>query len=281
MSGLELRETAVRVEIRAGAKFDGSALRELIQYRDLLWILARRDIQVRYRQTVLGVAWALIPPVVTASVFAFVLGRVAHVPSDGVPYLLFAFSGLVPWQFFAVALSQSGNSLVTNQSLITKVYLPRMIVPLAAIVACTPDLGISLALLVAMIVQSRLSVGQSILALPPLLALLATFLVAAGLLTSALNVEYRDVRHAMPVLIQLWMFLTPVLYPSTIVPDAWQWVLGLNPMATVVDGFRWALFGTPPPSVTRSLLSTGVALSALAIGVFWFRRTERYFADTV
>lgn len=276
-----MNSAGARVEITPGGNLDGSALRELWQYRELLLILARRDIQVRYRQTAFGVAWALLPPIVTAAVFSVVFGRLAHVPSDGLPYLSFSLTGLVPWQFFATSLTQSSNSLVNSQSLITKVYFPRMLVPLSAILGCLPDLGISLAVLVVVMVNQGLSPTSALVVLPFLFLFLFALTIGAGLLTSALNVEYRDVRHAIPVMVQLWMFVTPIVYPSSIIPEPWRWLLGLNPMASVVDGFRWALLAGIPVSRTRWLLSVAVVAALLLVATFWFRRTERYFADTV
>jgi len=253
---------------------------ELWQYRELLVFYAIRDIKVRYKQTLLGAAWAILQPVLTMVVFSIFFGRLAGVPSDDVPYPIFAFCALLPWQLFAYALTQSSNSLVENRQMLTKVYFPRLIVPLASVLAGLVDFAIACVVLVGMTLYYDIVPGWGMLTLPffTLLALAAA--LAVGLWLSALNVKYRDVRYAIPFLAQFWLFITPVAYSSTLVPDKWQILYGVNPMVGVVDGFRWALLGkTPPgPMLVVSMVATVLLLAG---GLFFFRRMEKSLADII
>jgi lipopolysaccharide transport system permease protein len=258
-------------------------LRELWQFRELLWFLALRDIKVRYKQTLLGIAWAVIQPLLAMVLFSIFFGRLGGFDQKtaGVPYPLSVFCALVPWQLFSYALTQSSNSVVSEQRLLTKVYFPRLIIPIAPTLSALVDFGISFLLLVGLMIYYRVVPGAAVLALPffVLFALLAA--LAVGLWLSAFNAIYRDVRYTIPFLTQFWLFATPIAYPSSIVPERWQWLYGLNPMVGVVEGFRWALLGSAAPSlpaVTSSCLMVGVLLVG---GLYYFRRMEKTFADVV
>jgi lipopolysaccharide transport system permease protein len=252
----------------------------LWHYRELLYFLTWRDVKVRYKQTALGVAWAVLQPLCTMLVFSLFFGRLAGVPSECLPYPLFAFAGLLPWVFFSNALANSGNSLVGSANLITKVYFPRLLVPGAAVGAGLVDLGIGFALLVPLMTYYGQGPSWSILLLPLLVVLLTLLALGIGLLTSALNVKYRDIRYALPFVIQLWMFVSPVIYPLSFVPAKWRWVMWLNPLAGIIEGFRAVLFGK---SVEWALLGVAAALTLvlLALAAFVFRRMEKSFADVV
>jgi lipopolysaccharide transport system permease protein len=251
---------------------------ELWRYRELLFFFAARDIKVRYKQTVLGAAWAILQPVLTMVVFSTFFGRLAGIPSGNVPYSLFAFCALLPWQLFAYALVHSSNSLVENAQTIKKVYFPRLIAPLASVITGLVDFAIASLVLVVLMIYYAVVPGWAVVTLPLFTLLAVTAALAAGVWLSALNVKYRDVRYVIPFLAQVWLFVTPVAYPSSLVPERWQPLYGINPMAGVVDGFRWALLSEAPP--TRLLL-VSVATTALLLtgGVFYFRRVERSFAD--
>lgn len=256
-------------------------LRELLEYRELLYFLTWRDIKIRYKQTALGAAWAVIQPFFTMVVFSVFFGRLARIPSEGVPYPIFAYSALVPWSYFATSLTQSANSLVDHARLITKIYFPRLLVPAAPVVAGLVDFAIAFAVLLGMLLYYRLPLTARLLTVPLFLALAAVTALAVGLWLSALNVKYRDVRYTIPFLIQFWLFATPVAYPASLVPERWRLLYGLNPMTGVVEGFRWALLGrpeTPGPVIAVSVLSV---LGLLLGGLFYFRRMERSFADIV
>src|SRR5712664_1400368 len=244
-------------------------LGELWEYREVLYYLVWRDIKVRYRQTAIGALWAVIQPLTTMVVFSVFLGGLAKVPSDGTPFPLFAFAALVPWAFFANGLTQSANSLVASGHLITKVYFPRLLVPLARVLSGLPDIGLSFLVLVALVGwYGELRLTASLLWLPllALLALLTAF--GVGLWLSALNVQYRDVQHAVPFLIQIWMFATPIVYPSSLLPEPWRTVYGLNPMVGVVEGFRWALLGTNTAPGPIIAVSSTAAIVILVTGAF-------------
>ncbi|HEY6333088.1 MAG TPA: ABC transporter permease [Blastocatellia bacterium] len=268
------------VSIRPSNRWSPLDLRNVWDYRELLYFLMWRDVKVRYKQTALGVAWAIIQPLLTMVVFSLLFGRLAHVPSDGVPYPLFAFAGLLPWIFVSSAVTASGNSLVANSNLISKVYFPRMIIPAAAVGAALVDFVIGLVLLAVLMVWYQLKPTPGLLMLPVLMALSAVIALGVGMLLSAMNVKYRDVRHALPFMVQIWMFATPVIYPSSIVPAKWRWVLSLNPLAAVIDGFRDCLFG-------RSFDWSALAISAaggaviLCYSAYTFRSMEKIFADIV
>jgi lipopolysaccharide transport system permease protein len=254
---------------------------ELWRYRELLVFQAVRDIRVRYKQTLLGAAWAILQPVLTMVVFSIFFGKLAGVPSDGVPYPIFAFCALLPWQLFAYALIHSSNSLVENGQVLTKVYFPRLIVPLAAVIAGLVDFAIAFVVLAGMMVYYDIVPGWAMLTLPlfTLLAIMAA--LAIGLWLSTLNVKYRDIRYTMPFLAQLWLFVTPVAYSSSLVPPQWQTVYGMNPMVGVVEGFRWALLGKASPPGPMLIVSVAATTVLLIGGLFYFRRMEKTFADIV
>jgi lipopolysaccharide transport system permease protein len=255
-------------------------LRELWEYRELLYILAWRDVKVRYKQTAIGAAWAILQPLLTMALFSVLFGRFAGLPSGGVPYPLFVFAALLPWQLFARALSDSSISLVANQSLISKVYFPRLMIPLSAVLAGLVDFGITLLLLFGIMLFYGIVPTLAILMLPLFLLLAIAAALAVGLWLSALNVQYRDVMYAIPFLAQFWFFATPIAYSSSIVPERWRLLFGLNPMTGVVEGFRWALLGTEAPS-SLLLVSAAVVVVLLVGGLIYFRRMEDSFADVI
>jgi lipopolysaccharide transport system permease protein len=256
-------------------------LGELWRAHELLYFLVWRTLKVRYKQTLLGAGWALAQPLLTMVVFSIFFGRLAKVPSDGSPYPLFAFSALVPWSFFAAALTQASNSLVEHERLLTKVYFPRLLLPLASVVASLADLGIAFAVLLVMLGAYGVWPSVAILAVPALVAFAALAALGAGLWLAALNVQYRDVRYVTPFLVQFWLFITPVAYPSSLVPPRWQVLYGLNPMAGVVEGFRWALLHNGPAPVAVIAASAATVAVLVATGLLYFRRMERSFADVV
>jgi lipopolysaccharide transport system permease protein len=274
-------ETLPTFHIRPASGWTEIGFRELWDYRELLYFLTWRDVKVRYKQTALGAAWAIIQPLFMMLVFSLFFGRLAKVPSDNIPYPIFAFCGLLPWQLFAHSLTESSNSLVANERLITKVYFPRLVVPIAAVLGGLVDFGIAFVLLLAMMAYYGIVPGLAILALPGLLLLAILSALAVGLWLSALNVKYRDVRYTINFLIQFWLFATPVAYPSSIVPAQWRLLYGLNPMAGVVEGFRWALLGKADPPGALLAVSVGVVLVLLVGGLYYFRRMEQEFADVV
>jgi len=256
-------------------------LRELWAYRELLQIFVWRDLKVRYKQTVIGGAWAVIQPFFTMVVFSVFFGGLAKIPSDGVPYPIFAYTALVPWMFFSNALTAATTAVMAQGNIITKVYFPRLILPAAAVGAGLVDFVIAFVVLLGMMVFFRVSPGPAILALPLFLALVVATALGVGLWLAALNAMYRDVRYALPFLVQVWLFASPVAYPSSLVPEPWRVVYGLNPMVGVIEGFRWSLLGAgdpPGPMVAASTLAVGVMLVG---GLFYFRRIERTFADLV
>ena len=255
-------------------------LKELWAYRELLWVLTERDIKVRYKQTVLGIGWAVIQPFMLMVVFSIFFGRLAGMPSDGLPYPVFAFAALVPWTFFSNALSNSSASLVGSAHLISKVYFPRLIIPLASIGSWAVDFVIAVLILLCMMLWYGIGLSWNLLAAPLLsIAVLFTAL-GVGTFLSALTVAYRDFRYVIPFLMQFWMFATPIVYPASIVPERWQWVIHLNPMAGLVEGFRSAFLGRPF-DFSALAISSAVAVALFAIGVAYFERVERRFADIV
>jgi lipopolysaccharide transport system permease protein len=269
------------VKLRPRAGWQPLDLQDLWQYRELGWILAARDIRVRYTQTALGAAWALIQPFFTMLVFSIFFGRLGKIPSDNLPYPIFAYCALVVWQMFAYSLVESSNSLVTNERLISKVYFPRLLIPLSSILSALADFCIAFVLLLAMGLYYGITPGLAILTLPLWLLLALTTSLGVGLWLSALNIQYRDVRYVIPFLVQVWLFTTPVAYPSSMVPDKWRAFYGLNPMAGVVEGFRWAMLGTKAPDSGLLIASVSAALLLLLSGLLYFRRTEKHFADVV
>jgi len=254
--------------------------REIWRYRELLYFLTWRDVKVRYKQTVLGVLWAFIQPFLKLVVFSVIFGRLAKIDSEGFPYPIFAFAGLLPWQFFSEALTQSSNSVVGSSGLITKVYFPRLIVPLSSVGASLVDFAISFVILFGLMLYYGILPTAAMLLIIPLVAITIITALGTGILLSAWLVEYRDFRYVLPFALQLWMFLTPVIYPVKIVPVAWRWVLSLNPMTGIVDGYRSAILGKP--LAWDSLASSIVVASAIfLIGLYYFRRVEARFADLV
>lgn len=250
--------------------------------RELLYFLAWRDIKVRYKQTVLGMLWAILQPVLTMAVFAIFFGRLAGIDQKiSVPYPLFAFCALLPWQLFAFAIGQSTNSLVSNERLITKVYFPRIIIPMSSVFAGLSDFTVSFFVLALLLCVYGIMPSAAVLFIIPLIVLAILTALGVGVWLSALNVKYRDVRYTVPFLTQLWLFVTPIAYPSSLVPEKWRIVYAINPMAGVVEGFRWSLLGSGNPPGIMLLVSTLAAMAILLSGMYYFRRVERTFADVV
>ncbi|HEX8140337.1 MAG TPA: ABC transporter permease [Pyrinomonadaceae bacterium] len=267
--------------IRPPGNWTSISLNELWDYRELLYFLTWRDIKVRYKQTVLGAAWAIIQPFFMMIVFSLFIGHLGGIPSDGIPYPIFVYCALLPWQLFAHALSESSNSLVANERLITKVYFPRLIVPISAVLSGLVDFAIAFIILLGMMSYYRIIPKLAILTLPLFLLLAIITALSVGLWLSALNVKYRDVRYTLGFLTQFWLFATPVAYPSSIIPESWRALYGLNPMAGVVEGFRWALLGKSEPPGAMLAVSVFVVLLLLFGGLHYFRRMEQTFADIV
>lgn len=256
-------------------------LQELWAYRELLFFLTWRDIKIRYTQTALGVTWAILQPLISMAIFSIIFGRLAKLPSGDVPYPVFAFTALLPWQLFAGALSRASTSLVANRNLLTKVYFPRLIIPISAAGAGLLDFAISFIMLIILMLFYGITPTWAILWLPVLTFLALVIAVAVSLWLSALNVQYRDVEHAIPFLIQAWMYASPVAYSTELIPEGiWQILYGLNPMAGVIQGFRWALLGTDPPG-GLFIASVAVTLFLLAGGLVYFQKMEETFADIV
>jgi lipopolysaccharide transport system permease protein len=276
--GMTQKGTVVIEPSRGWVKLN---LRDLWEYRDLLYFLTWREVKVRYKQTVIGVAWAVIQPLCTMVVFSLFFGKLAKVPSDGIPYPLFSMSGLVMWTFFSNGLTQSANSLVGNANLITKVYFPRLAVPISAVVSGGVDFLVALGLLLPMLWYEGIAPHPQILWAPAFALLTLITSLGVGLWLSALNVEYRDVRYIVPFLSQFWLFITPIAYPSSLLQEPWRTFYGLNPMVGAVEGFRWAVLGShnPPTGVLAS--SVAMALLIFVTGLVYFRRMEQTFADVV
>ena len=246
-----------------------------------MWFLIWRDIKVRYKQASLGIAWAVIQPVMTMLVFTLIFGRLAQLPSDGLPYPVFTFTALLPWQLFSGALTGSANSVVNSASLVSKVYFPRLVIPIASVMATLVDFSISFGVLLGLMAWYGISLRLAVVVLPLLVMLALTIALAVGLWAAALNVRYRDVRHVMPFVVQFWLLASPVAYSTSLITSPiWRAVYSLNPMVGVIEGFRWAVLGSAPPSVlvVPSVLVTGVLLVG---GLFFFRRTEASFADVI
>jgi lipopolysaccharide transport system permease protein len=249
-------------------------------YRELLYFLIWRDVKVRYKQTLLGAGWAIIQPLFTMLIFTLFFGKLAGVPSDNIPYPVFVYAGLLLWTFFSNSLLNSGNSLVSNQNLLTKVYFPRIIIPGATVGAGLVDLAIAFLVLIGLMIYYSVMPGWQILLVPVVLVTTTLLALGVGMWTSALNVKYRDVRFALPFAVQLWMFVSPVIYPTSFVPAKWQWLLMLNPLTGLIDSFRSALFGHPV-NWTSLAVSIGITLVVLVYSAYVFRRMERTFADIV
>jgi lipopolysaccharide transport system permease protein len=281
----ETRETprgeTPEIVIESSEPWFSLKLRDLWAYRELLYFLVWRDVKVRYKQTVLGAAWAVLQPILAMIVFTLIFGRLARLPSDNIPYPLFVYTALLPWQLFAFALTESSNSLVTNQHLIKKIYFPRLIIPLSSVLVGLVDFAVSALVLVGMMLFYGVRPAPTAVLFLPFLILAITTALGMGFWLSALNIQYRDVKYVVPFLAQFWMFATPVVYSSHSVPEKWRLLYGLNPMAGVVDGFRWALLGTGNGSGPMMFISILAVLAVLASGVVFFRRMERSFADLV
>ncbi len=276
----ELQFTHLRAQ-QGLARLD---IAEIWQYRDLLWLLAARDITVRYKQTVLGAAWALLQPLMTMLIFSLFFGHLAGISSridPNIPYPIYTFCALLPWQLFAQSMTTSSSSLVDNQNLIGKVYFPRLILPFAAIMAGLADFSVAFVLLLVMMLYYGIIPSWQILALPLLIAFAILSALAVGLWLAALSALYRDFRYTVGFLTQIGLFLTPVAYPGSLVPEQWQWLYGLNPMAGVVEGFRWALLGSAAPSVALASASLAAVVFLFVSGMIYFRRMERTLADWV
>ncbi len=257
--------------------------RDLWRYRELFWVLALRDVSVRYKQTVIGATWALIRPFLTMVIFTIIFGRLANLPSEGAaPYALMVFAGMLPWTFFSAALSDASNSLITNTNLIGKIYFPRLIVPAAAIVVAFVDLLISFAILVALMIWYRFAPGWQILFLPIFIALASVASLGPSLWIAVLNVKYRDFRYIIPFLVQFGLYVSPVGFSSSVVPENWRLLYSLNPMVGVIDGFRWCILGGESQLYLPGFwLSLAVIALFLWLGIRHFRKTEKSFADLI
>jgi homopolymeric O-antigen transport system permease protein len=265
--------------IEAPRRWEALDLRELWKFRELLYFLAWRDVKVRYKQTVIGAAWAILQPFLTMVVFSIIFGELLKVPSDGVAYPVFSYAALLPWNFFAGALTRSGNSLIADANLISKVYFPRLILPLSAVLSLILDFAVAFVILLLLMLFYHIVPGVAVLTLPLFLVLALMTALACGVWLSAVNIKYRDVAYVIPFLTQFWLFVTPVAYPSTIIPEPWRVFYGLNPMVGVVEGFRWALLGLENPAWDLIFVSVLVVLALLLSGLFYFRRMEHEFAD--
>lgn len=255
-------------------------LGDLWEYRELLYFLVWRDVKIRYKQTQLGIAWAIVPPIATMLVFTVIFGNLAKISSDNVPYAIFSFTGLLPWQLFSLALNNAANSLVNNANLIRKVYFPRLAIPIASVLAGLVDFAIAFVILIGMMWYFQIVPTIATLLLPVFILLTLVTVLGISLWLAALNVQYRDIRYVVPFLTQIWLFATPVVYPSSLLSEPWRTLYGLNPMAGVIEGFRWALLGTEPPGA-MIIVSAVVAVLVLITGIMYFRRVEQTFADVV
>jgi len=256
-------------------------LRELWEYRELLYFFVWRDLKVRYKQTAIGALWAILQPFLTMLVFSLFFGRLAHIPSNGLPHSVFYYSALLPWIYFSTALHNATNTMVENQKVITKVYFPRILLPTASVTSGLVDLAFGFVVFLGMMVFYAIVPSRAILLLPFFLLLAVLTALGMGLWLSALNAIYRDVRYVVPFLIQFWMFASPVAYPSSLVPERWRWLYGLNPMAGVIEGFRWSLTGTGEPPNAMLAVSTVMVLLLLVGGVLYFHKMEGTIADVV
>jgi lipopolysaccharide transport system permease protein len=255
--------------------------KDLWSYRELLYFLAWREIKVRYKQTALGAIWAILQPLLTMVIFSVFFGRLAKMPSDGLPYPIFVLTGLVPWIFFSNGLSQAANSVVNSSNLVSKVYFPRILIPVASVASGVVDFAIAFALLALGTVWYGILPTARTLLLIPFFLLAATVCLGVGLWLAALNVQYRDIRHAVPFMVQIWLFATPIAYPSSLLHEPWRTVYGLNPMVGVVEGFRWALLGKTPQPGPLIGVSAVLAVVLLVTGTIYFRQVERKFADII
>ena len=256
------------------------ALKELWEYREQVYTFAMRDIKVRYKQTALGAAWAVIQPFMMMVIFTIFFGRLAKIPSEGIPYPQFSYAALLPWTLFSEGITRSTNSMITNANIMTKVYFPRLVMPLSGILSPLIDFIIAFAILIAMMVYYGFVPTINIIWLPIFILLALMTSLGVGLWLSAFNVQYRDFQYTLPFLIQFWLFASPVVYPSNLLPEPYRWIYGLNPMAGVIEGFRWALLGTNPPSAMIAF-SVVIVMVLLVSGAYYFKRMEKTFADVV
>ena len=277
--GIDTR-SASTVVIRPSRGWVPINLRDLWSSRELLYFLTWRDIKARYKQTLLGFAWAILQPFFMMVVFTLFFGNLAKMPSDGIPYPLFSYTALLPWTLFTTGLTSSSNSLVANKTLVQKVYCPRLILPISGAISPLVDFFIAFTIVIGMMFYFGYPPTIKMLWLPAFIILTLATVIGVGLWLSAINVRYRDVRYALPFLIQLWLFASPVVYPSSLLPEKYQVFYGLNPMAGVVEGFRWALLGTEPPG-SLIAVSIIIVIVILISGAFYFRRSEKNFADVV
>jgi lipopolysaccharide transport system permease protein len=254
---------------------------ELWNYRELLYFFVWRDIKIRYKQTLIGAAWAVLQPLLAMAVFTLFFGRLAHMSSEGLPYQVFSYCGLLPWMYFAAALQNSTNSIVDNQRLVTKVYFPRLALPIASVFASLVDLAISFVMFGVLMIYYRVQPGWTIVWFPAFLALAVLTAMGVGLWLSALNAIYRDVRYVLPFLVQFWLFASPVVYSSSIVPAKWRWLYGLNPMAGVIEGFRWSLTGHGDPPGRMVFVSAAAVIAILLGGIAYFQKMDATIADVV
>lgn len=267
--------------IQAQSGLAGLGVAALWQYRELLYFLIWRDVKVRYKQSIIGAGWAIFQPVMTMAIFTLVFGNFAKIPSDGLPYSVFALTALLPWTYFGAALSRSGTGLVNNANLITKVYFPRLIIPLADVITPAVDSFFAFLVLLGLIAWFGIAPTWGVLLLPLFFLLAMCTALAIGLWLSPLQAKYRDVGHAIPFVIQFWMFASPVVYPVSLVPEHWRLVYSLNPMVGVIEGFRWGLLGKANPDFGLMLVSTAVVLVLLAGGIVFFKRMERTLVDVI
>jgi lipopolysaccharide transport system permease protein len=278
---IELLHQPETIYIKPSTGLAALRLRDLWTYRELVFFMIWRDIKVRYKQTLLGAAWAVIQPVLTMLVFNFVFGTVAKVPTEGIPYPIFSYTALLPWGLFTAALNNASRSLTSNQNMVTKIYFPRLVLPLASVLGGLVDFAIAFLILIVMMVYYKVTPTAAIWTLPLFLLLTVVTALGVALWLSAINVQYRDVNYVLPFLTQFWLFLTPVAYSAKVISEKWQIVYSLNPMAGVVNGFRWALLGTKTGPNLNMAVSIGIALIFLISGLFYFRSMERTFADTI
>jgi lipopolysaccharide transport system permease protein len=274
-----IEEAPLRIAPSRG-RFD-IGLRELWAYRELLGFFVWRDVKIRYKQTAIGVAWALLQPFLTMLLFSLIFGRLAKLPTNGLPYPVFYYSALLPWSYFAAGLQNATNVMVEQQRLITKIYFPRLVLPLSAVLSGLIDFAVAFAMLIALIAYYHIVPGSAVLFLPGFLLLAILTALGFGLWLSALNAKYRDVRYVVPFLVQFWMFISPVAYSSSLVPERWRWIYGLNPMAGVIEGFRWALTGQAVAPSPLFAASGGGVLLVLLGGLLYFRGIEGTVADIV
>lgn len=280
-SSTETLAAVPRIRLKPSNGWRALNLREFWQYRELLYFLSWRDIKVRYKQTALGALWAILQPLLTMLVFSLFFGNLAKMPSDGIPYPIFAFSALVPWTFFSNGLTQSGNSLIQSAGMLKKVYFPRLIVPISSILSGVVDFLFAFLVLIGLMFWYGIVPTANVVWLPFLLLLAFGTALGVGLWLSAMNVQFRDVRYTIPFLAQFWLFATPIAYPSSLLSEPWRTIYGINPMVGVVEGFRWALLGTATAPGPLIIVSALTMLTILITGMFYFRRMESTFADVV